>query len=365
MTWNVGGVTAAKLLTTLADFAGSPELKNINVVLVQELITEPGLYHAETDDWQLVFGKMEGEFRGEGIAHRKAYTHHRSKVLTGGVTTQLKHKPTRHTINTLSGHIPHHATTPQTQAILMEWGATLGTSHLLLGVDANETFARLPHQSQQRRETGRGDVILEWTAEHNITVPPQQLHLPSYHPYNTLMQPRRLDYVMARGCTLGDGQVVLCKDRAASDHDGVAAPFGTHGGGGARRASWGPRKLRPLHQVKSILDIAPPRGDDPHTAIAAVAKAITVPGSGHNSFTESRQLKQLRKQAQSAHPVPSGSKWPRSTNGSTELGTNSKQSERHSWTGEPCAPFNVAKRTGGGTYSSRMTRTGNSTSAST
>ena len=49
------------------------------------------------------------------------------------------------------------------------------------------------------------------------------------------MQPRRLDYVMARGCTLGDGQVILCKDRAASDHDGVAAPFGTHAGGGARR----------------------------------------------------------------------------------------------------------------------------------
>eukprot|EP00439_Symbiodinium_sp_Y106_P058038 s2522_g8.t1 len=96
---------------------------------------------------------------------------------------------------------------------------------------------------------------------------------------------------MARGCTLGDGQVVLCKDRAASDHDGVAAPFGTHAGGGARRASWGPRKLRPPHQVKSILDITPPRKNDPHTAIAAVAKAITVPGSGHNSFTESRQLK--------------------------------------------------------------------------
>ena len=76
--------TETQLLTTLADFAGSPELKNINVVLVQELITEPGLYHAETDDWQLVFGKMGGEFRGEGIAHRKAYTHHRSKVLRGG-----------------------------------------------------------------------------------------------------------------------------------------------------------------------------------------------------------------------------------------------------------------------------------------
>ena len=173
MTWNIGGLTAAKLLTTLTDFAGSPELKDINVILVQELITEPGLYHAETDDWQLVFGKIEGEFRGEGIAHHKAYTHHRSKVLTGGVTTQLKHKQTRSIVNALSGHIPHHATIPQTQAILMEWGETLGTSHLLLGMDANETFAPpIAATAGCYAQTGRGDVILEWTAEHNITIPP-------------------------------------------------------------------------------------------------------------------------------------------------------------------------------------------------
>ena len=165
---------------------------------MQELITEPGLYHAETDDWQLVFGKIEGEFRGEGIAHHKAYTHHRSKVLTGGVTTQLKHKQTRSIVNALSGHIPHHATIPQTQAILMEWGETLGTSHLLLGMDANETFAPpIAATAGCYAQTGRGDVILEWTAEHkHHHPPPQQLHLPSYHPYNTLMQPRRLDYGM-------------------------------------------------------------------------------------------------------------------------------------------------------------------------
>ena len=42
------------------------------------------------------------------------------------------------------------------------------------------------------------------------------------------MQPRRLDYIAAKHITAGEGKVRPCKDRAASDHDAVAIPIGTH-----------------------------------------------------------------------------------------------------------------------------------------
>ena len=81
LTWNVGGVTAKKLL----DLRGSTDLTCADVVLVQEIITEPGLFHDESDHWQLVYWKREGEFRGEAMAHRN----HHSSSMTGAVVTAL------------------------------------------------------------------------------------------------------------------------------------------------------------------------------------------------------------------------------------------------------------------------------------
>ena len=122
----------------------------------------------------------------------------------GGVTTQLKHKPTRHTINTLSGHIPHHATIPQTQAILMEWGKRWARATFSW---ASMPTRPLPRQSQQRRDAThrREGEMLSWNVQPSTTspFPRNSLTLPSYHPYNTLMQPRRLDYVMPEDAHLG------------------------------------------------------------------------------------------------------------------------------------------------------------------
>ncbi|CAE7943307.1 unnamed protein product [Symbiodinium necroappetens] len=47
-------------------------------------------------------------------------------------------------------------------------------------------------------------------------------------------------------------------------------------------------------------EVPPPRGEDLHQTLATVAKAITIPGGGADTFKESKQLVQHRKQAQQA-----------------------------------------------------------------
>ena len=140
----MGGLSADKMLEVLDAFGGSPELHDIQFVLLQEIIREPGLHHAESDSWQIVFGKMKGEFRGEGVAHTTTFSHHRSKVLPGAVTTQLRSKQGNLACTVIAGHIPHHATIAQTEAMLSGWGDATHTRRAILGFDANETFTTPP-----------------------------------------------------------------------------------------------------------------------------------------------------------------------------------------------------------------------------
>ena len=302
-TWNVGGLSADKMLEVLDAFGGSPELHDIHFVLLQEIITEPGLHHAESDSWQIVFGKMEGEFRGEGVAHTTTFSHHRSRVLPGAVTTQLR---SNLACTVIAGHIPHHATIAQTEAMLSSWRDATQTRRAILGFDAKETFTTPPPPSGRGcyASTGRGHTILNWLTREDYTIPPQQLHVPSYHPYNHSQQPRRIDYLATKHITAGEGKVLPIKDRAASDHDAITTPVGTHKRGGPARTTWGPRRLRPEGQIQKLLAIPPPRGEDPHQVIAAIAKAITLPGGGSNKFQESQHLKQLRHAAQQAAVGP-------------------------------------------------------------
>ncbi|CAE7690139.1 unnamed protein product [Symbiodinium sp. CCMP2592] len=232
MTWNVGGLTADNLLKLLDTFSGSPDLHCVTIVLLQEIICEQGLSHAESDTWQVVYGKREGEFRGEGVAHTSEhYTHHHSRVTSGGVITTLKATTDKATVRTLAGHIPHHATIPETETILSEWGDGLGDhKRCLLGLDANESL-----------------------------LPPSPMYQDVTQPRAGAMQPRRLDYILVKGITAG---------------------------------------------VEQLLTVPPPRGEDPHKVLATLAKAITVPGSGHNKFQESAKLKGMRRDAQHCPPGP-------------------------------------------------------------
>ena len=273
--------------------------------MLQEIITDPGLFHAESENWQLVYGKQKYEFRGEGIAHTKAYSHHSSTVSKAAVHTHIRSKRGTLALRITSGHIPHHATIPQTEAILSTWEGIHPRGRTILGFDANETFTPPSTGATGcHATTGRGAITLDWLEHAGYTLPPQQLRTPSYYPYNPLMQPRRLDYIATRGITPGEGKVHPCRDRAASDHDAVAVPVGKHKGGGPARATWGPRRLRPPHQVQQLLVVSPPKGEDTHQVLSALAHAITVPGGGTNKFRESDTLKQMRKAAQTAPAGP-------------------------------------------------------------
>ena len=80
-TWNLGGLTAEKILELTRNFAEDPVLMTARFLLLQEVVTEPGLYFDARDDWVLIYCKNEGEWRGEGVLyHRSQGLHHHGKV---------------------------------------------------------------------------------------------------------------------------------------------------------------------------------------------------------------------------------------------------------------------------------------------
>ena len=136
----------------------------------------------------------------------------------------------------------------------------------------------------------RGETILQCALDHNIGFPPQEMDKPSHPPYNTDLQPRRLDYIRY---AVPNAIVGNCRDRVRSDHEpilasGLAGPVRKQ-----QHISWGPRELR--------ADCGELLQADAHTAIAAMAKTITQPAS-RQKFKDSRSLKELRRRAQTAPP---------------------------------------------------------------
>ena len=171
----------------------------------------------------LVASKQATEWRGVGVAHQKQLGKHRnSQSFAAGLSTTLCLKGgTR--LQCLAGHIPHHATIPETQHILTQWGNHVGPTKLVVGMDANEVFAQPhdPFSTSARSFTGRGECILQWLNDYNITLPLQDISSPTHFPYNTTLRPRRLDYIASRHNTTQQGGVVACRHRASTDHDGV------------------------------------------------------------------------------------------------------------------------------------------------
>ena len=72
-----GGLTAQNALEVTHHFAGSPELQAVHVMLLQEIIAEPGVQFHEQGEWVLIFGKNEGDWRrdGEPSTYREGGSH--------------------------------------------------------------------------------------------------------------------------------------------------------------------------------------------------------------------------------------------------------------------------------------------------
>ena len=207
-------------------------------------------------------------------------------------------------IRCVSGHIPHHATIPETNDILTGWSGHLGMGKLIIGMDANEVFTQ-PFTTTANSSTGRGERVLQWASEHSITFPLQDVNTPTHFPYNTRLTPRRPDHVACRSTSHKQGGVVACRHRAATDHDGVKLTLQLNiekNRDSSEVVTWGPRRLKLEGVVERTLCQPAPRAQDPRLSIANAVKAITKPGRTTLKYSESPELKQLRRAARNIPP---------------------------------------------------------------
>ena len=308
-TWNLGGLRPDKVLDLLLAFRGHQPLAALQVVFLQEITTSVGgPYFDASDTWTLVHGKMPDEWRGCGIAFRTVLGTHESSRICTAATSFVLRQPDNKALGLLSGHVSHKFTIEQTATTLQEWGRTpaLKNPRLCVGLDANETFLQpggiLGHSTLSC--TGRGEQILQWFLEQDIYLPVQDMHLPSHFPYNPSLAARRIDYVAARRVRISDVSVGRARDRASSDHEPILATV-HHPVPDTPKVGviWCARQLRP--QCQHLLDSLQSNwGGDPHRAIADVSISITEPAQGSLKFSESRELKTMRREARE---LPAGS----------------------------------------------------------
>ncbi|CAE7939467.1 unnamed protein product [Symbiodinium sp. KB8] len=276
---------------TLRAIGGNKALSSVQVFLFQEIVTDVGKFFAHNSEWKLAFGKLEGEWRGEGVAFRKhAATHTNTQVMAGGVALVL-HTTLGQKWGAISAHVPHHATTGQTEALMSEWGActAMKQRRVLLGIDANEQFTPSPHSADQQPQghTSRGEAMLAWHQKVGLRLPPQDLASPSHFPYATVLRPRRLDYVMLKGWFSMEGGVQEVRDIARSDHEAVTLRLrATPPPPRPHKATCGARHVsihgEDLHRFLDGEAAIPP--GDRHNQISTLSQAITKPaGDTHTN----------------------------------------------------------------------------------
>ena len=299
--WNLGGMSPDKVLDLLVGFQGQPSLAPLQVVFLQENVTTGGgPFFAANDAWTLVHGKTPHEWRGCGIAFRTVLGMHESACNLLAATCMVLRLHNGKAVGLLSGHISHKFTIEQTAAALQSWETTqaLRCPKLCIGLDANETFLQPGLLGNATLScTGRGEQILQWFLERDISLPEQDMHLPSHFPYNPALSPRRLDYVAARRIRISGASVGCARDRASSDHEPILArahmPLPSQPKLGV---VWCARQLKP--NCQSLLDTLQANWGDPHRALAEAA------GSRSLKFRESRDLKSLRRKAKDLPPGP-------------------------------------------------------------
>ncbi|CAE7807571.1 unnamed protein product [Symbiodinium sp. CCMP2592] len=307
LSWNVGGLTAAKVLECLSalrrqkirPFSGSL------IVAVQEVICDVGKHHDTLDELQIIFGKRDEDWRGTGIVHTSNLQHTRGKILPCSISCTLTSSGLR--IGAFSIHLPHHATLSASEQLLQGIHAQVQShSRAVIGIDANETFSEAQQNRQIKASSARGELLLEWFEEHQCHFPQQEIAEPSHFPYNPRLEPRRLDYVLAKKLLCNPGGVLKQRDIATSDHEPIAVPLTditiADGPKDRQPAPWSARTLRSHDEVDRIMDHHATAGGDPVHQLQQVAVAITKPGKDKKPFRESDELRQLRRAALLAEP---------------------------------------------------------------
>ena len=278
----------------LHELGNHPQLGRPAVWLLQEVSPEvEGLRCHREYKWTVLAKKGPSEWRGTGIAfHADAITHIDTPTTSEASIGATLHTNIGSKLHVIAAHLPRHATLDQTHHILQAWQAQrpqLQHHPCIIGADWNETF----HTTNQTATTARGEVILDWLSQQNQHLPHQQDNMPSYHPYNTQMRSRRIDYISASRKVLQHTTPVTgSRDYALSDHDAVISHLTQHGNQGAKADTFShhPRKLKTLGAKLPN----PPAKSHPWDSLVDFAANITE-AYPKTKFQESRQLKQHRR----------------------------------------------------------------------
>ena len=133
---------------------------------------------------------------------------------------------------------------------------------------------------------------MDWLSHQHQHMPQQQDSTPSYHPYNTQMRSRRIDYLSTSRNILQQAPPIPgSRDFALSDHDAVTSQITQHGNKEATSNTFAhrPRKLKMLGAITPN----PPANAHPWDSLVLFAANITE-AYPKAKFQESKQLKEHR-----------------------------------------------------------------------
>ena len=144
---------------------------------------------------------------------------------------------------------------------------------------------------------------MDWLSQQNQHMPHQQDSTPSYHPYNTQMRSRRIDYLSTSRKILKHASPIPgSRDFALSDHDAVTSQITQHGNKEATSNTFAhhPRKLKMLGANLPN----PPAKARPWDSLVDFAANITE-AYPKAKFQESKKLKEHRHKL-STGQIPAG-----------------------------------------------------------
>ena len=294
-------------------------LGKVEVVAFQEVscpvgITELTCGQGE-DRWHLFAGKQKEEWRGRMIAVKSQFGKIAHKEL-GEHAIGVCIRRGKGKIGILNVHLPPKATLVETGAYAAAWGdmqASRQQAKILMG-DLNETFqpaegGRQPEDAL-RHKTARGGLLLQWLSDRDMRAPEQEMAIPTYHPYNPLHQPRRLDYIFTAEIEeVGPGKVHQLRHLVSSDHDALTLGISVTVEGVEDKVrladvGHGARHLRGQEEVQKMMQQGTKWKGDNLRSLQQVARNITEPKKSPFRYQESKEIKQLRRRAMQQRHTP-------------------------------------------------------------
>ena len=130
-----------------------------------------------------------------------------------------------------------------------------------------------------------------------MQAPEQDIATPTYHPYNRLHQPRRLDYIFTAEIEEGaEGEVHQLRHLVSSDHDAVTVTIGVQseekvGCSSRPMTSHGAKQLKGEEEVQKLLHESQRWKGDSLRKLQRAAQSITEPKRNPFKYAESKDIK--------------------------------------------------------------------------